>query len=64
MPNLQKKRQLIFEIFNIKKCTLFFFWNQVYYASTTLMSEIDTGVRNQRPLFMLKYLFPRGLKET
>ena len=23
MPNLQKKRQLIFEIFNIKKCTLF-----------------------------------------
>ena len=24
MPNLQKKRQLIFEIFNIKKCTLFF----------------------------------------
>ena len=25
MPNLQKKRLLIFEIFNIKKCTLFFF---------------------------------------
>ena len=24
MPNLQKKRRLIFEIFNIKKCTLFF----------------------------------------
>ena len=24
MPNLQKKHQLIFEIFNIKKCTLFF----------------------------------------
>ena len=23
MPNLQKKRLLIFEIFNIKKCTLF-----------------------------------------
>ena len=23
MPNLQKKRWLIFEIFNIKKCTLF-----------------------------------------
>ena len=23
MPNLQKKRQLIFDIFNIKKCTLF-----------------------------------------
>ena len=23
MPNLQKKRPLIFEIFNIKKCTLF-----------------------------------------
>ena len=28
MPNLQKKRWLIFEIFNIKKCTLFF--NRVY----------------------------------
>ena len=25
VPNLQKKRLLIFEIFNIKKCTLFFF---------------------------------------
>ena len=25
MPNLQKKRLLIFEIFNIKKCTLLFF---------------------------------------
>ena len=24
MPNLQKKRLLIFEIFNIKECTLFF----------------------------------------
>ena len=24
MPNLQKKRRLIFEIFNIKKCTPFF----------------------------------------
>ena len=24
MPNLQKKRLLIFKIFNIKKCTLFF----------------------------------------
>ena len=24
MPNLQKKRLLIFEIFNIKKCTLFY----------------------------------------
>ena len=26
MPNLQKKRLLIFEIFNIKECTLFFFF--------------------------------------
>ena len=33
MPNLQKKRKLIFEIFNIKKCTLFFFWNRVYFCS-------------------------------
>ena len=29
MPNLQKKRVLIFEIFNIRECTLFF-WNRVY----------------------------------
>ena len=32
MPNLQKKRLLIFEIFNIKKCT-FCFWNRVYISS-------------------------------
>ena len=31
MPNLQEKRLLIFEIFNIKKCTLFF-WNRVYVS--------------------------------
>ena len=30
MQSLQKKRLLIFEIFNIKKCTLFFFFNRVY----------------------------------
>ena len=32
MPNLQKKRLLIFEIFNIKKVHtfFFFFWNRVY----------------------------------
>ena len=28
--NLQKKRQLSFEIFNIKKCTLFFFFGTEY----------------------------------
>ena len=36
MPNLQKKRQLLFEIFNIKKCTLFWepsnnYRNTIYY---------------------------------
>ena len=30
MPNLQKKRLLIFEIFNIKKCTLFFGTEYIY----------------------------------
>ena len=30
MPNLQKKRLLIFEIFNIKKCTLFFLEPSIY----------------------------------
>ena len=33
MPNLQKKRLLIFEIFNIKKCTLFFFFGTVYICA-------------------------------
>ena len=33
MPNLQKKRLLIFEIFNINKCTLYF-WNRVYMPIT------------------------------
>ena len=31
MPNLQKKRPLIFEIFNIKKCTLFFLEPSIYH---------------------------------
>ena len=31
MPNLQKKRLLIFEIFNIKKCTFFFEPSIVYF---------------------------------
>ena len=35
MPNLQKKRLLIFEIFNIKKCTLFFFLTE-YITSICL----------------------------
>ena len=33
-PNLQKKHLLIFEIFNIKKCTLFLEPSIVYYLST------------------------------
>ena len=38
MPNLQKKRLLIFEIFNIKKCTLFL--NRVYMSIRSQMSLI------------------------
>ena len=37
MPNLQKKRLLIFEIFNIKKCTLFF---GTEYINNTFSSKI------------------------
>ena len=36
MPNLQKEHLLIFEIFNIKKCTLFF-WNRVYLLLDNLL---------------------------
>ena len=32
MPHLQKKRLLIFEIFNIKKCTLFFGTEYILYG--------------------------------
>ena len=39
MPNLQKKRLLIFEIFNIKKCTLSF--GTVYIKDTILKSVVD-----------------------
>ena len=48
MPNLQKKRSLIFEIFNIKRCTLFFFWNRLYNLrnfSTTGGKICDTNTR-------------------
>ena len=38
MPNLQKKRPLIFEIFNIKKCTVFF-GNRVYITSYSWQSS-------------------------
>ena len=38
MPNLQKKRQLIFEIFNIKKCTLFFFGTE--YSDLRLLKIV------------------------
>ena len=30
IPNLQKKRPLVFEIFNIKKCPFFFFFGTEY----------------------------------
>ena len=40
MPNLQKKRQLIFEIFNIKKCTPFFGTEYIYTYAGTLTAVI------------------------
>ena len=44
MPNLQKKRVLIFEIFNFKKCTLFF-GNPVYLQITlTEQNNICTDI--------------------
>ena len=42
MPNLQKKRLLIFEIFNINKCTLFF-WNRVYIRIHSFLKCIVAG---------------------
>ena len=41
MPNLQKKRLLIFETFNIKKSTPFF-WNRVY-----ILLYKECGVRGR-----------------
>ena len=54
MPNLQKKRLLIFEIFNIKKCTFFFFFflNRVYYPR--ISDEFDQIGMEQPELFALE----------
>ena len=52
MPNLQKKRLLIFEIFNIKKCTLFFgteYINQSIHASVCPTHTIHPSI--QCPFF-------------
>ena len=48
MPNLQKKRLLIFEIFNIKKCTLCFgteYINQSIHASVCPTHTIDPSMQ-------------------
>ena len=53
MSNLQKKHLLIFEIVNVKKCTLFFeteFINQRYYFanySIKVIMKIELKSRNQ-----------------
>ena len=40
MPNLQKKRLLIFKIFNIKKCTIFF---GTEYNFTLIAFKVKSG---------------------
>ena len=49
MPNLQKKRLLIFEIFNIKMCTLFFgteYINQSIHASVCPTHTIHPSIQS------------------
>ena len=48
MPNFQKKRLLIFEIFNIKKCTLFL-TEYKYYAVHRYYSCIHTLYQGKYP---------------
>ena len=44
MPNLQKKRLLIFEIFNIKKCTLFLEPSIYLSATETLICRKEMSL--------------------
>ena len=44
MPNLQKKRVLIFEIFNIRECTLFFLEPSIY--DTVVRPPVPLSVRS------------------
>ena len=39
MPNMQKKRLVIFKIFNIKKCTLFFGTEYIYVGKDFLKRD-------------------------
>ena len=55
IPNLQKKRLLIFEIFNIKKCTLFFgtgyiitVFRTVTFDSIRTVDDIKSSFRQGR----------------
>ena len=62
MPNLQKQHLLIFEIFNNKKCTLFF-WNRVHRIKPLTSWFILTSHSQQHslsisPIFFLKLKAP------
>ena len=46
MPNLQKKRLIIFEIFNIKKCTLFLEPSIVYSSIVNDFIPFKTSPMN------------------
>ena len=51
MPNFQKKRLLIFEIFNIKKCTQFFgteyIFKVLFFLNDFLNLECTFGVKKK-----------------
>ena len=70
MPNLQKKRLLIFEIFNIKKCTLFL-GTEYSYPSFSIKEKLmhsSAGIRIQFSwsaiLILEKRDFPLNLNAT
>ena len=62
MPNLQKKRVLIFEIFNIEKCTLFFFGTEYTLARKgktrcSFRIESTSRLKDEKLCFTLKKFF-------
>ena len=78
MPNLQKKSLLIFEIFNIKKCTFFFFGTELGYifcmskdklhhisvdCSTKRILEFHRWVTSFLVLDITQFLLPSFLPE-
>ena len=62
MPNLQKKRLLIFEIFNIKKCTHFF--GSEYIISDGFQDSEDLDHASQKVRSDLGYTLSDSVRNT